>query len=182
MGTTFRVLPVFADPQVIDVGDVVIAVPCIDQRRDSDGLWTVFRMAEAAMPLRIVQRLEHHDPAGVKRFDQFEGPLDRGDGIVQRRPGLLVVGLDGWPILGEGQPGTDEGVHVAVGDVVDDLADGPASVAVGGIELFMVQALNGITQVVGQFGEGRHRVGEVILADSLRSDTGREMELTDGVA
>ncbi len=107
-------------------------------------------MAEAALPLVVGEGLEEHDPAGVEGFDELERPLDGGGGVVQRGPGLLVVGLDGGPVLGEGEANADEGVHVAVGDVVDELADGPAAFAVGGVELGVVRPLTALRSSVGR--------------------------------
>ncbi len=92
----------------------------------------------------VVKGLEEHDPAGVEGFDEFEGPLDGRGGVVQGGPGLLVVGLDGGPVLGEGEANADDGVHVAVGDVVDELADGPAAFAVWRVELLVAEALDGV--------------------------------------
>ena len=50
-------------------------------------------------------------------------------------PRVLVVRLDRRPVFGQRQLHPDEAVHVAVGDVVHDLPDGPAARAVRRVEL-----------------------------------------------
>ena len=55
-------------------------------------------------------------------------------------PAGFEVRLDRGDILGEREFETGEGVHVAVGDVMDQLADGPAAGAVGRVELLVVEA------------------------------------------
>src|SRR5260370_36424898 len=102
-------LPGLGRSQVADMRDVMAAVPAIDQRGQLDALRAVLGMAEAALPLDVVERLEEHDPAGVEAFDKLERPLDGGGGVVQGGPGLLVVGFDDGPILGEGEADADKG-------------------------------------------------------------------------
>jgi hypothetical protein len=43
---------------------------------------------------------------------------------------------------------------VAVGDVVDKLADGPAAFAIGGVELGGAEAIDGGAEVLRERGEG----------------------------
>ena len=81
---------------------------------------------------------------GASRVGEF-GPLG------------FLVGLDRRLVFGEREPQADEGVHVAVGDVVDDLADGPAAFAIGRVELRVVEAADGRAQFrrrCGDFGDG----------------------------
>ena len=146
-------LPVFALAEVGDVGGVVAGVPGVEEGGELDGAGSHLGVAEASLPLGFVERLEEHDPAGVEGFDDVEGPLDRAGDVVEEGPGVFVVGLDGWPVFGEGELDADDGVHVGVGDVVDELADGPAAVAVGGGELGVVEILDGVAEV----GRGARR-------------------------
>ena len=81
----------------------------------------------------------------MKVFNQLQGKLHRrGARIGQFRPMPSDRRPDGGLRLGQRQPQADEAVHVAVGDVVDGLPDGPASGAVRRIELGIVQAANGV--------------------------------------
>jgi hypothetical protein len=157
--------------------DVVAAVPTVDQGGVLDGHGAVFGVAEAALPLLVGEGLEEHDPAGVEGLEEFEGPLDGGGCVVERGPGGLVVRLDGRPVLGEGEADADEGVHVAVGEMMDDLAERPAAFAVGCVDLGEVQALNGVAQFGGQIGQGDDGADTLILGDRIGRD-----ELADWVA
>jgi len=145
--------PVLALAEVGDVGGVVAGVPGIEEGGEFDGHGAAIGVAEDALPLSLVEGLEEHDPAGVEGFDEIEGPFDGGDGVVEAGPGVFVVGLDGGRVFGEGEFDAKEGVHVGVGDVVDELADGPAAVAVGGSELRVVEVVDGVAEVVGELGE-----------------------------
>ncbi len=103
----------------------------------------------------------------MERRRESQARVDGGGaGVGELGPELLVVGLDGGPILGEGEADADVGIHVAVGDVVDELADGPAAVAIGGVELRVVQAGDGGAEIFrqgGEDGDGGGVVGEVRL-------------------
>ena len=92
-------------------------------------------------------------------IDERQGDLDGHAAVRQAGPGGLVVGLDGGRVLSEGQLDANVGVGVAVGDVVDDLADGPAAFAVGGVELGVVEPGNGLAKTGGQLAEGFDLVG-----------------------
>ena len=116
-------------------------------------------------------------PAGVEAFDEFERPLGRGDAIVQEGPGFLVVRLDGGPVLGEREPDADDRVHVRVSDMVDELADSPAALAVGCVELRVVEAGDGVAQFLGQIGEHTKGSGAVDRRDGVGA-----LEAADRVA
>ena len=146
-------LPVLALAEVGDVGGVVAGVPGVEEGGEFDGHGAAFGVAEGALPLGFVEGLEEHDPTGVEGFDEVEGPLDRGTGVVEAGPGVFVVGLDDGVVFGEGKFDAEDGVHVGVGDVVDELADGPAAVAVGGSELRVVEVVDGVAEVIGELGE-----------------------------
>ena len=68
-------------------------------------------------------------------------------------PGGFVIRRDGGIISGKREPDADEGIHVAVGDVMHELADGPAAFAVGRVELALVKLGAGVAQVFGQLGD-----------------------------
>ena len=112
----------------------------------------------------------------MEGFDEFDGPLDGGDGVVQGGPGFFVVGIDGGPIFSKGVADADEGLHVAVGDVVDELADGPAAVAVGGVELCVVEVVGGVAEVFGHACEGVDGFCALLGGDGFRA-----REFADGI-
>lgn len=77
-------------------------------------------------------------------------------------------------VFGERRLHADVGVDVAIGDVVDDLANGPTAVAVGGVELGFGEAGHGNSQGSWRDGDfiypgdalvGRYRFGRDIGAD-----------------
>ena len=74
--------------------------------------------------------------------------------VGQSRPGGFVVGLDGGPVLGERELEADVGVGVAVGEVMHDLAHGPAAVAIGRVELGVVEAADRGAQGARAAGAG----------------------------
>ncbi len=84
---------------------------------------------------------------------QRQRRLDRQLAVGKLGPGGFVVGLDGGPIFGERELEADVGVGVAVGDVMDDLAHGPAAVAVGRVELGVAQALDGGAKLLGKLAQ-----------------------------
>lgn len=54
---------------------------------------------------------------------------------------MFVIWLDGGLVFGQGEAKADEGIHVRIGDVVDELTDGPAAVAIGGIEICLPEGV-----------------------------------------
>ena len=144
-------------------------MPAVDHGGELDGLASVFGVVESALPLGFVEGLEEHDPAGVEAFDEFEGPLYGGGAVVEGGPGGLVVGFDGRPVLGQSEADADEGVHVAVCKVVDYLAERPAAGAVGGVQLSVGQALNGVAEFAGQVSEGCDGTEPLVYRDDFGS-------------
>jgi len=100
-------------------------------------------MVVTTLEVSIGERLEERDPALVESGDHCEGAIDGETAVGEAGPGGFVVGLDGGPVFREREFGADEGVGVAVGDVVHELADGPAAIAVGSIELRVAESADG---------------------------------------
>ena len=68
----------------------------------------------------------------------------RGNVAVRKfGPGGFVVGLDGRPVFSERLLEAEEGIAVAVGEVMHKLAHGPAAFAIGRVQLGIVQPGNG---------------------------------------
>src|SRR5436305_175072 len=72
------------------------------------------------------------------------GPDVAGARVLERRPAALVVRLDGRLFFGQRPLEADVTVDVAVGEVVDDLPDGPVPIA--GVELLLRQIGDGAAQ------------------------------------
>jgi len=145
--TTGR-LPVLPLAQVGDVRGVMTRVPCVEGENRGKILAAVFRMVVAALEVRFRKGLEQCDPALVEGCDHRDGAIDRKAAICQAGPGSFVIRLDSGPIFSEGQLVSDVGVGMAVGDVVYELANGPAAFAIGCVELGVGKAVNGGLQTL----------------------------------
>jgi hypothetical protein len=134
-------------------------------------------MIVAALPLLFGERAEEEHPAVVQRVEKTERELrGRSAGVVEFGPELLIVAFDDGPVLSEGEARADAGIHVAVRNVVHELADGPAAFAVGGVELGGAEAFDGGAEILRERGEGgqvRSVVGGIGFGAA---------ELADGVA
>lgn len=147
------------------MGDVVAGVPGVEGDGFGEGLAAVDGVNVAALPLVFAEGAEEGGPAGVEAVEDVEGGLDGGGaGVGEVGPEFLVVGDDGGPVLGDGEAHADVRVDVTVGEVMDELADGPAAIAVGGIELGIGKAGDGGAEILGKGGEdgdGGGVVGEI---------------------
>ena len=63
--------------------------------------------------------------------------------VGQFDPSVLFVGLDSRLLLCKRQPEAAMGIHVAVGDMMNQLADRPATGAVRSVQLFIRPAVEG---------------------------------------
>src|ERR1019366_9201858 len=146
-GLVLGLFPAVSLAQGGDMGGMVPPVPGVERQIGVQAYQTEFGMAERAGEIGVAEGFEQQGPAGVQAFDELQGWLHgAGARIGQFRPGLLIVGADSGLRLGERQAQADIAVHVAVGDVVDSLADGPTAGPVWGIELRIVQAADGIAE------------------------------------
>jgi len=143
-----KLLPALARSEAGDVGGVVARVPVVEGESFGEIHAAGFGVVEAALEIFFGHGLEQADPARVQRVDERERDIDGKPAAVgERGPGGLVVWLDGGPIFGEGELEANVAVGVAVGDVVHELADGPATVAVGRVDLRVVEAGDGFAEV-----------------------------------
>jgi hypothetical protein len=135
-------------------------------------------MEEGTLPVGVGEFAEHEHPALVERIEQGERGFDGSAlRLGQFGPEILHVGLDGGLVFGERQLETDVRVHVAIGNVMSDLAEGPAAIAIGSIELLVGKSAEGGTQSGGS-------LLDVVLAflflfDGERARVG---EFSDGIA
>ena len=120
---------------------------------------------------------EQRNPARVQRVDEDQRAIDGQARVGQARPGGFVVGLDGGPILGERELEADVGIGVAVGEVMHDLAHGPAAVAIGRVELRIAQAADRGAKALGEQAQSFNLRG----ANAGHAGGGRA-EAPDGIA
>ena len=124
-------------------------MPGVEVQQLVEGHRTGHGVDEFAGEVCCGSEFEEHGEAEVDVFDDGKGGFDRKRGIGQQGPGVLVVGLDGGLVFGEGEAEADEGVHVGIGDVVDELADGPAAVAVGGVQVRFTEGVECGLELLG---------------------------------
>ena len=110
-------------------------------------------MVEAFLKICVAHRFEKCDPALMQCREQHKRGLDGPGAVRQFGPGGFIVGLDGWPVLGERQFKADVGVDVAVGDVMDELAHGPSAVAVRRVKLGVAQAFDCGAKLPGKLAQ-----------------------------
>jgi hypothetical protein len=147
-------LPRFLFAEFGDVGDVMAAVPGVEEEQPVDGARAVIGMDQDATELIGGERTPEADPAVMQSLEESEGDVDRaGFRIEKLRPAIFVIGLDRGLVFGEGETMADVGVHMAVGDVVDDLADGPAAFAIGSVELGGREITDGGAKPGGSVGD-----------------------------
>lgn len=163
--------------RVGDVCNVVLAVPGVELQQLVEGHGAIVGVDELAGEVFGRGEFHHHGPAVVDVFDDGERSVDGEAGVRQQRPGLFVVGLDGGLVLGESPTEAQEGIHVRIGDVVDELAQGPAAFAIGNVELVAIEGGEGGLELLGEVAD----VGNGGLAGGVIGERG-EGELPHGVA
>src|SRR5215471_15919340 len=135
-------------------------------------------MPEGALPVGIVEVPQHQYPALMKRVEQSKRNLCFGlPCFGQFGPAILKIWFDGWFFFSQRKLEADVRIHVAVRDVMDDLAHGPSAIAVRRVELLVVQAANCSAQV----GWRLLYIVEV-LTFLLGSERARIGKLADGIA
>ena len=171
-------LPALPGAEAGDVGGVVAGVPIVEGEGCGQVHAAAFGVNEAAVEVVLSERQEQRDPALMERVDELERDLS-GElaAIGEVGPGGYVVGIDGGPIFSERELETDQADAVAVGDVMDELADGPAAFAIGGVELGWGESVDGGAEVLGQQAQSL----DVSGANAGQS-AGRRAEAADGKA
>src|SRR5581483_3724978 len=107
-------------------------------------------MTKRALPIGAIDTAQNAHPAIVQSFKNREGSFDRRVGYVgQFRPGVFVVRFDDRLVFGERELETDVGVHVAFGDVMDHLPNGPSAVPVGSVDLLRSESGDGGAKIRG---------------------------------
>ena len=139
-------------------------MPGVEGDGFGDGLAAVFGVVVAALPLIFGEGAKQEHPAVMQCVKETEREIGGSrEGVGQLGPELLVVGLDDGPVLGEREADADVGVHVAVGEVMHELADGPAAVAVRRVELGGTEAFDGGAEILRKRGENSE--GGVVVGD-----------------
>jgi hypothetical protein len=170
-------LPALLGAKIGDVGYVVLGVPGVVERGKVELLGPALGVREGALPLCFCEGLEEHDPAGVDAFDDVERPFGRGVVVVEHGEGGFVVARNGRYVLCEGLADAKESGTMRVSDVMDDLADGPAAFAIGGVYFGHVEMAERLTEKLRHLSESVDGVAEILRHDGV----GRN-EDTNGIA
>ncbi len=119
-----------------------------------EGLQAALRMLEGALEIRRSESGKEPGPPDLKPFDEPEGRLHvQAHDIPAGGPIVLVVGLDPGPVLRDGKLAADESVHVAVSEVVRELAHGPTAGPVGCVELLSGETSHRASKLAGEVFE-----------------------------
>ena len=129
------------------------AVPGVELQQFVECHDAVVRMDDLSGELVCGGEFEHDSHSVMDVVDDGEGVFDRERGVRELGPGILIVGLDCGFIFCEAETKTDEGIHMGIGDVVDELAYGPAAFAIRGVNLAFAQGIQGRADVARQVSD-----------------------------
>jgi hypothetical protein len=170
-------LPAVALAQVGDVGDVVLAMPGVKRDVAIEFDDSEFRMLEFTAEVFGMHSAENGNPACVKVLEQRERDLDRNfAAVVEFGPGGFVVRLDAGFVFCERELEAHVGVDVRVGNVVNDLANGPSAGAIRRVELLGSESGNSGAHVRGASGDDIDVPATIILCAETRV-----MKSADGI-
>src|SRR5882724_3990333 len=102
------------------------SVPPVDKQQPINRLFAAVRVNQLSRKIFRLERAQKHNPSRMERFEQYERSLDRrGTRIGELGPFVLGVRFYGGNRFGERQLEAHVSVHVAVRQVMNQLADGP---------------------------------------------------------
>src|SRR5712691_7483477 len=100
-------------------------------------------MIEGALPVLRFQQAQQAHPPVMQRVEQGQRNLQRrGLDVGCGGPAIFLVGLDDGSIFGQREFEADVGVHVALGNVVGDLAHRPTAITVRSFDLRRREAVH----------------------------------------
>ena len=166
---TIRLTPAVAVAESGNVRDVMLAVPGVECQGLIEVHGAQLGMAEHARPIARRDRAEQRDPSLVQIFKQrercFHGSCRR---VAKLGPARFFIGLDGGHIFGEREFESHVGVHVAVGNVMRELANGPTAGTIGRVELRGREAGYGGGEARGRFGDRVNESAALRVRDCFR--------------
>jgi hypothetical protein len=113
-----------------------------------------FGMAERACEFGFIEGTQQFKPSGMQGFEERKGELNGcGFCVCELGPRSFFIDLDCRGTFGEREPDSLVTIQVAVGEMVDNLTNGPTAGAIRGIKLSLAQSGYSPSQVRGQFLE-----------------------------
>ncbi len=124
------------------VGYVVVRVPGVKGQHAVERHRARFGVDVPSLPVLFRHTAHQNNPALVQAIEQSSAKRRWAcpTTIIQSRPGRFIVRFDDRIRLGERQLETNVRVHVAVGNMMHDLANGPSAFAIRGVELRLAES------------------------------------------
>src|ERR1700722_19043337 len=107
-------------------------------------------MVKPLLKILFRHSFEQTHETHMQHINKNQRAIDGQKRVGQARPRSLVVSLDRGTILSESELETNKGIGVAVCDVMHHLANGPAAVAIGDVELSFIEARDRGPKALGQ--------------------------------
>src|SRR5215467_3041391 len=130
---------------------MMATVPRIHLEDFTQYLTAIFRMIIAPLPLLLGERFEQCDPPVMQWLQQMQRNFDwKRVRIMKLSPELFIVSWYQRPVFSQCTLCTHVGIDVAVGNVMNQLADRPAAFAVWCVDLSTGESMHGRTQIFRQ--------------------------------
>src|SRR5579871_2988194 len=125
-------------PDRHNMRDMMLAVPGIVSEILIEANRATLGMMEGAKKVALAHGFEQPHPTAVKPLQQAQGGLDGHGGRVRKTgPEHFIVWFDRRRLLGKRQLEAHVGVHVAIGQMMNDLPGSPAARPVRRVELLL---------------------------------------------
>src|SRR5712692_6533099 len=113
------------------------SVPCVKTDVLGKADESKLGMPKRAVEITWRKRLQHQHPPLVKRFKQCQRHFNRSrTGLGKLRPAVFMVSLERGFVCGKCELASAVAVQVAIGHVIDDLVNSPATRTIRRVELF----------------------------------------------
>lgn len=137
-----------------NVRHMMFAMPGVELENVVKDKSAAFGMIERAGEVRCGKGTQQSCPARMQSLDEAEGRFnERGGAVFKLNPAILIVRFDRRFLFGECELAADEGVHVAVRNVMDNLADLPSVRSVRKPELMFCQSGDNRAQLRRKIGD-----------------------------
>ena len=123
---------------------MMIAMPCVQCDEHVERHATVFRMYQATREVVGLHGAQNGVQSRVQRGEHADRD-ERRDlaNVGQEAPCVLIVRFDRRIDFGEGKLDADVRIGVTVGNVMHQLAYGPAAVTIGRVERCVIESTDG---------------------------------------
>ena len=164
-----------------DLAEVDEVVPGHEPHEPPDGLLAALGVEPDAREVGLAQPAQKADVDAADRLEVAErlGKRPLGVGEPVREP-VLVVARDGWSVVRDDDPEPVSGDDLGVGEVADDVLDGPLARSLGPAGVGAAQDSRRLTERGRRAGENVERVSVAELTQD-GVDVGGLRWLSEGV-